>query len=161
MQIIKSKRNSLSIIALILGMVLLFVAAMEVIHMFLEEPIMFFFASAGDSVFETGVLDHLMKGFVALVIGGLFLNAYPKLKQGTLEGFAFLIGAGILALAIAFLYITVWIANLIDTALISITEPGIWEEFVITDGIRIEWFIGIASIYILFVWKNRESYLIK
>lgn len=161
MQIIESKRNSLSIIALILGMVLLFVAAMEVIHMFFEEPIMFFFASAGDSVFETGLLDHLMKGFVALVIGGLFLNAYPKLKQGTLEGFAFLIGAGILALAIAFLYITVWIANLIDTALISIIEPEIWKEFIITDGIRIEWFIGIASIYILFVWKNRESYLIK
>lgn len=160
MEIIQSKRSTLSLVALTFGIVSIFVSIMEFIHVGLEEPMIFFFSTPGDAVFETSWLDHLMKGFVNLLIGAMFIYGYPKIREGTLEGFGFLIGAGILSLGIGMLFFTVWVANLIDVSLIGIAEPEIWEEFMFTEGIRLEWFMGIASIYILLVWKNRERYLI-
>ncbi|MGQ4875153.1 MAG: hypothetical protein ACTSVV_17170 [Promethearchaeota archaeon] len=159
MKIVEQKRSTFSAIALIFGILYLFISVMEFIHISLNEPLIFFFSSPGDTLFETSYLDHLMKGFINLVISSMFLYTFFKLKEGTLEGFGFLIGAGFLSFGIGLLFIAEWIANLIDFLLIGIMEPEIWEGFTITDGIRLECFLGIASIYILWIWKNKERYL--
>ena len=167
MKIIEEKRSSLSLLALLFGIIFAFIAFIEFLLIGLEavtaangeEISILFFTSPGDAVFESSFLDHIMKGFVNLLIGALFLYGYPKIKGGTLEGFSFLIGGALLALGLAFLFISIWVANLIDTALIGISEPEIWDEFIFTDGIRFEWFLGVASIYILLIWKKRENYL--
>ncbi len=160
MEIIQEKRSFLSILSLIFGVVFVFISVMEFIHIGLEEPLMFFFSSPGDAIFEASILDHMAKGLINLLLAALFLYSYPHLKQGTLSGFGFFVGAGIIALGIGALFITEWVANLIDVALQSISDPGVWEEFVFTDGIRLEWFLGIASLYILLIWKNKENYLV-
>ncbi|MHA1489467.1 MAG: hypothetical protein ACTSRI_07410 [Promethearchaeota archaeon] len=160
MEIIQEKRSFLSILSLIFGVVFIFISVMEFIHVGLEEPLIFFFSSPGDAVFETSILDHMAKGLINLLLAALFLYSYFPLKQGTLSGFGFLVGAGIMALAMGGLFIIEWLANVIDIALQSISDPGVWEEFVFTDGIRLEWFLGIASLYILLIWKNKENYLV-
>jgi len=160
MEIVKQKRSRLIIIALIFGIVYLFNTIMEFIHIGLEEPLFFLFSSPGDAVFETAYLDHFAKALVSLLITAVFLYSIPQLKKGTLEGFGFIIGAGILAIGIGFLFIAEWIANVIDFAIQGLSDLAVWEDFVFTDGIRIEWFIGIGSISILLIWKNRENYLI-
>ena len=163
MEIINEKRNSLSLLALFFGVVILFIGVMELILIGLEsaseDVSILFFTSPGDAVFETSFLDHIMKAFVSFVVGGVFLYGYPKIKAGSLEGFSFLIGGGVLIAAVGCLFIAVWAASLIDTAILGLIEPEVWGEYVITDGIRIEWFLTVGSLSILSIWKNREQYL--
>jgi hypothetical protein len=163
MEIIGERRNSLSMMALVFGIAMVFVGIVELVLIGLESAIegfsLLFFTSPGDAVFETSFLDHVMKAFVGFVIGGVFLYAYPKIKTGSLEGFSFLMGGAILLAGIGFLFISIWLANLIDTAIIGLVEPEVWGDYVLTDGIRIEWFLAIASIKIVSIWKKREEYL--
>jgi hypothetical protein len=163
MEIVEEKRNSLSILALFFGIALIFIGIMELILILIEATFedvsILFFTSPGDAVFETSFLDHIMKAFVSFVVGGVFLYGYPKIREGSLEGFSFLVGGGILLMGIGFLFIAIWTANLIDTAILGLVEPDIWEQYVITDGIRIEWFLAIGSINIILIWKKREEYL--
>jgi hypothetical protein len=163
MEIRDEKRNSLSLLALLFGIVILFIGIMELVLIGLEsvseDVSILFFTSPGDAVFETSALDHVMKAFVSFVIAGVFLYGYPKIRDGSLEGFSFLIGGGLLIAGIGALFIAVWVANLIDTAIIGIIEPEVWGDYVITDGIRIEWFLAVGSLSILSIWKNRERYL--
>jgi hypothetical protein len=163
MDIVEDKRNSISRSALFFGIPLIFIGIMELILILIEATFedvsILFFTSPGDAVFETSFLDHIMKAFVSFVVGGVFLYGYPKIREGSLEGFSFLVGGGILLMGIGFLFIAIWTANLIDTAILGLVEPDIWEQYVITDGIRIEWFLAIGSINIILIWKKREEYL--
>ena len=160
MEIVEEKRSVFSGIALIFSVVFAFISIMEFIHIGLSEPIIFFFSSPGDAIFETTGLDHLMKGFISFVIFTLFLSAVIKLQKGTIDGFAFLLGAAILSFGVGILFTMEWIANIFNTLIIGISDPEVWEEFTLTDGIRLEEFLGIASIYILMLWKNKEKYII-
>ncbi|MGV9200059.1 MAG: hypothetical protein ACOC4M_14730 [Promethearchaeia archaeon] len=163
MKINNDKRGSLGMMALIFGIAMIIVGSIELILMALESSMegfsLLFFTSPGDAVFESAILDHVMKAFVNFIIGGIFLYGYPKIKAGSLEGFSFLMGGGILLAGLGFLFITVWTANLIDTAIISLVEPEIWSQYIVTNGIRIEWFLAIGSINILSIWKKKEQYL--
>ncbi|MFW9989078.1 MAG: hypothetical protein ACFFC3_10510 [Candidatus Odinarchaeota archaeon] len=163
MEIVESKKGILSSLALIFGILLIIVAIIEFSLILLEslneEFSLLFFTTPGDAVFESAFLDHIMKGFVNLVIGAIFLVGFSKIRKLSPEGYSFLIGGGILILGIGFLFIMIWIANLIDTAFIGISEPEVWLEYIITDGIRIEWFLGIGAISILSFWKKRELYI--
>ncbi|MHA1689926.1 MAG: hypothetical protein ACTSUN_11430 [Promethearchaeota archaeon] len=163
MKIMEKKRPLLSTLALVFCIISFFIASIEIIMIGMETIIedlgVLFFTSPGDPVFVTSLLDHIMKAFINFIIGGIFLNGYLKIRKGAFEGFSFLIGGGFLTLGLGFLFISTWFTNLIDTAIIGIIEPEVWDEFVIMDGIRIEWFLGIASIYIVIIWKNRENYL--
>ncbi|MHA1670415.1 MAG: hypothetical protein ACTSV5_07525 [Promethearchaeota archaeon] len=159
MEIIVFKRSSFSIAALLFGVAFLVVSIIEFVHMPLEEPLFFLFFSPGDAIWESSFLDHLAKALINLLIAVIFLFGVPQIKKGTLSGFGFLIGAGILALRIGTLFIIEWIANLIDFALQGLVDIGVWEDFIFTEGIRIEIFLGIGSIYITLLWKNRDYYL--
>ncbi len=159
MEIIELKRSSLSIVALLFGVAFLIVSIIEFIHIPLEEPLFFLFSSPGDAIWESSFLDHLAKALINLLIAAVFLYSVPQIKQGTLSGFGFLIGAGILALGIGTLFAIEWIANLIDFALQGLVDITVWEDFIFTEGIRTEIFLGIGSIYIMLLWKNRDNYL--
>ena len=159
MEIIELKRSSFSIIALLFGVAFLIVSIVEFIHIPLEEPLIFLFSSPGDAIWESSFLDHLAKALINLLIAMIFLYGVPQIKQGTLSGFGFLIGAGILALGIGTLFAIEWIANLIDFALQGLVDITVWEDFIFTEGIRTEIFLGIGSIYIMLLWKNRDNYL--
>jgi len=133
MEIVKNKRSSLSILALIVCIFSFFIAAMELIligmETVLESNVLLFFTSPGDPIFETTFLDHVIKSLVNIVIGGIFFMGFLGLRKGTLKGFSFLIGGGILALGIGLLFVSIWFANLIDTTILGITNPGVWKEF--------------------------------
>jgi hypothetical protein len=163
MEIIESKKTILSSLALIFGIGSIIVAIIELslipLEAINEEFSLLFFTTPGDAVFESTFLDHVMKGLVNLVIGAIFLIGFPKIRKLSIEGYSFLIGGGILILGVGLLFITIWLANLIDTAIVGITEPEVWLEYVVTDGIRIEWFLGIGAISIMTFWKNRNQYL--
>jgi hypothetical protein len=163
MEIVGSKKGILSSIALIFGIASIFIAIVEFslipLEVLNEEFSILFFTSPGDAVFESAFLDHIMKGFVNIVIGSIFLLGYPKIRKLSPEGYSFLIGGGILILGVGFLFIMIWLANLIDTAIMGINESEVWLEYIITDGIRIEWFLGIGAISILSFWKKRDLYL--
>lgn len=163
MEIIPEKRSSLSYLTLFFGIAMIFIAIMELTVMGLELAVedisILFFTSPGDAVFETSFLDHLMKALVGFVVGGIFLYGIPKIKSGSIDGLSFLLGGSILLMGIGFLFIAIWLANLIDTAILGIVEPEIWSEYLITDGMRIEWFLAFGSISSLLIWKNRENYI--
>ena len=159
MEIIELKRSSFSITALLFGVAFLIVSIIEFIHIPLEEPLFFLFSSPGDAIWESSFLDHLAKALINLLVAVIFLYSVPQLKQGTLSGFGFLIGAGMLALGIGALFAIEWIANLVDFALQGLIDITIWEYFIFTEGIRTEIFLGIGSIYIMLLWKNRDNYL--
>lgn len=163
MEIVSSKRGSLSIMALIFGIILIVIGIVELILVGMEESVegfsIIFFTSPGDAVFETSFLDHIAKALISFLIAAVFLYGYPKIKTGDLEGFSFLIGGGILILGIGLLFISVWVANIIDISLQSIGDPAVWDEFSILDGIRIEWFLAIGAINIVMIWKKRDQYL--
>jgi len=184
MEIVGDKRKSIFILALVFGTILFFIGIMELLLIwleswlqsisfwhyinfqsnhgifinFIENPI--FFSSTGGAVFENSLLDHILKAFVSFVISGMFLYGVPKIKKGSIDGFSFLIGGGILILCIGLLFFAIWAANLLDAAIISKTaDPEVWNEYVITDGIRIEWFLAIGTIKLLSIWKKRKQYL--
>ena len=163
MEIANNKKKILSLLALTFGIIPIVIAIMELIligvEAVAEDVSILFFTSPGDAVFESSALDHVMKAFVNFLIGGIFLHGYQKVKEGNPDGFSFLIGGGILLLGIGFLFIMIWGANLIDTVIKGFVEPEVWGEYIFTDGIRIEWFLGVGAISILSIWKNKEQYL--
>lgn len=163
MEIVQEKKTYLSVIALLFGIASLIIAAVELslipLELVNEDFSILFFTSPGDAVFESAYLDHALKAFVNIVIGVVFLIGVPKLLNKTIEGFSFLIGGGLLIFGIGVLFISIWVANFIDTAVISMVEPEVWLEYAIIDGIRVEWFLGIGAISILYVWRNKQNYL--
>ena len=163
MVIINKKRNPLKVIAICFGAIMIFIGIVELALMGLEtifeDLSIIFFSSPGDAVFETKYIDHLFKAFVSFVIGAIFLYAYPKIRSGSLDGFGFLVGGAILILGVGLLYISVWMANLIDSTIIGLVESEVWTEYSFLDGIRIEWFLAIASIGFFWLWKKKDLYL--
>ncbi|MHA1730600.1 MAG: hypothetical protein ACTSU5_01585 [Promethearchaeota archaeon] len=159
MEVVVERRGGLTALAIFGGVTFLALAALEVSAIWIQYPA--FFTSGGNIVIGevnegTGFwLDHLLKSFVVGLVAGLFLYACPRLKTGTLEGYSFLVGAGVMALGLGVIFTLSWLGE----GLSALLENEGWN---ILNAFRLEIPLGIGiGIAVLGIWKNQPRYISK
>ncbi len=124
----------------------------EILAIWIDIPILF--VSGGDSFgiseFSGNWFDHIIKGMIGLLLTIIFIRSLMFYNQNRSKSLSFAIGGSFMLLGLGLLYVLIWIAQFLDSALTQSLSEYIWYS-----GFRLEVVLLILNLPILAIWKNR------
>ena len=124
----------------------------EILAIWIDIPILF--VSEGDSFgvseFSGNWFDHIIKGMIGLLLTIIFIRSLMIYNQNRSKSRSFAIGGSFIVLGLGILYILIWFAQFLDSALTQSLNEYIWYS-----GFRLEIVLLIINLPILAIWKNR------
>ncbi len=124
----------------------------EILAIWIDIPILF--ASEGDpfgvSEFSGNWFDHIIKGMIGLLLTIIFIRSLINYNQNRSKARSFAIGGSFIILGLGLLYVLIWIAQFLDSALTQSLHEYIWYS-----GFRLEIVLLIINFPVLAIWKNK------
>lgn len=124
----------------------------EILAIWIDIPILF--ASEGDPFGVSDIsgnwFDHILKGLIALLLTIIFIRSLMLNNQNRPKAQSFAIGGSFIVLGLGLLYVLIWIAQFLDSALTQSLNEYIWYS-----GFRLEIVLLIFNLPVLAIWKNR------
>ncbi len=124
----------------------------EILAIWIDVPILF--ASEGDpfgvSEFSGNWFDHIIKGMIGLLLTIIFIKSLMIYNQNRPKARSFAIGGSFIILGLGLLYVLIWIAQFLDSALTQSLNEYIWYS-----GFRLEIVLLIINMPVLAIWKNK------
>lgn len=124
----------------------------EILAIWIDVPVLF--ASEGDpfgvSEFSGNWFDHILKSMIGLLLAVIFIRALLIYNQNRSKARSFAIGGSFIIIGLGILYVLIWIAQFLDSALTQSLNEYIWYS-----GFRLEVVLLIFNLPFLAIWKNR------
>ncbi len=124
----------------------------EILAIWIDIPILF--ASEGDAFGVSEIsgnwFDHILKSMIALLMTIIFIRSLMVYNQNRPKARSFAIGGSFIVLGLGLLYVLIWIAQFLDSALTQSLNEYIWYS-----GFRLEVVLLIINLPVLAIWKNR------
>ena len=124
----------------------------EILAIWIDIPILF--TSEGDSFGVSEIsgnwFDHILKSMIALLMTIIFIRSLMIYNQNRPKSRSFAIGGSFIILGLGLLYVLIWIAQFLDSALTQSLNEYIWYS-----GFRLEVVLLIINLPVLAIWKNR------
>ena len=124
----------------------------EILAIWIDIPILF--TSEGDSFgvseFSGNWFDHILKGMIGLLLTIIFIRSLMIYNQNRPKARSFAIGGSFIVLGLGLLYVLIWFAQFLDSALTQSLNEYIWYS-----GFRLEIVLLIINLPVLAIWKKR------
>ncbi|MHA1900798.1 MAG: hypothetical protein ACTSWX_06055 [Promethearchaeota archaeon] len=104
----------------------------------------------GISEFSGNWFDHIIKGMIGLLLTIIFIRSLMCYNKNRPKAQSFAIGGSFVIISLGILYVLIWFAQFLDSAINQSLNEYIWYS-----GFRLEIVLLIINFPVLVIWKNK------